>query len=88
MIGKQPYRLATASSCAERWRICHSGVRWPARRRGQQQRPRRVLAEAAREQRRPAERADDQLLDVLRARIAHRVLDGGDRAGATGPIAA
>ena len=33
-IGKLPYRLATDSSSAARWRRCHNGVRVPGRRRG------------------------------------------------------
>ena len=32
--GRSPYSLATASSWAERWRCCHSGVRRPGCRRG------------------------------------------------------
>ena len=56
-IGKEPYRLATARSCAERWRICQSGRRCAAAAPRQQQGAGRVLAEARREERRAAERA-------------------------------
>ena len=33
-IGNDGYWLATSSSCADRWRCCHSGVRRPGLRRG------------------------------------------------------
>ncbi len=33
-IGNEPNSLATCSSCAARWRCCHSGVRLPGLRRG------------------------------------------------------
>ena len=65
MIGNEPYRLATASSPAERWRCCHSGVREPGPPPRQQQRPGRVLAEAGREHGRSPEPAHDQVLDLL-----------------------
>ena len=64
-IGKEPYRLATASRSAARWRCCQSGVRVPGRRRGQEQGPRRVLAEPAGEQARAADPPDDQVLDLV-----------------------
>ena len=79
--GSGSCRSATppASRSAARWRCCQSGVRAPGPAARQEQRPGRVLAEARREQRRAADRLDDQVLDLVGGREQQR-LDLGEPA--------
>src|SRR5665647_3637723 len=63
-IGKLPYRLATPSRSAARWRCCQSGVREPGRRRG------RRSARAAFSRKRAAKRAEPPTAATTRSSIA------------------
>ena len=67
MIGNEPYLRATWSRFCAFSRCCQSGVRWPGRRRGISSARDGVLAEARAEERRLADLADDELLDLVRA---------------------
>ena len=63
-IGNEPYRLATESRFAERWRCCHRGVRCPGRRRG------RSSARAAFSRNRDANSADCPTCATIRSSIS------------------
>ena len=65
MTGKRGKSLATSSRLCAFSRCCQSGVRLPGIGARDQQRPGGVLAEAGAEQRRAAELADDQVLDLV-----------------------
>ena len=75
-IGNDPNRAATASRSAARLRCCQSGLRPPGRRFGRSSARAGGFAELRGEQRRAAELAQDQILDLF-GRRQHQLRDPG-----------
>ena len=77
MIGNEPYLRATWSRLCAFSRCCQSGVRLPGRRRGMSSARDGVLAEARAEERRLAELADDEVLELRPGRSSSSSTGGG-----------